>query len=30
MDTWTLQPGFPLIRVAAAGPQTVYISQVHY
>lgn len=28
MDTWTLQPGFPLVRVSVASPMTVYISQV--
>jgi aminopeptidase N len=28
MDTWTLQSGHPIVRVAAAGPRTVYISQV--
>jgi aminopeptidase N len=27
MDTWTLQTGFPLVRVARTGPNTIYVSQ---
>lgn len=28
MDTWTLKPGFPLVRVSRASPNRIYVSQV--
>lgn len=30
MDSWTLQPGFPLIRVFNVGNNKIYVSQVNY
>ncbi len=28
MDTWTLKPGFPLVRVSRASANRIYVSQV--
>jgi len=30
MDTWTVQPGFPLLRVSVADATGVFVSQVKY